>query len=297
MDNKELPLTKKKREWAKGREVNLKGLKLQHNVALEERYAKQLRALVREMTSETLKEVKKLFKTDTAKDYLKQQKQFAMDANIGSQARIVMNYLTDKFTRLFASKAKSISTNMFENTSKTSKSILHSSLKQLSGGLSLKTGIVPPGYEDIASATVAENVSLIKSIPEKYLADVTGSVMRSITSGQGLADLVPEIQKYDGQTYRRAKNIALDQTRKAYNTINKNRLVALGVTHFQWLHTKGSQSPRESHLHILDGRTFAFANLEGQQAALGVPERDRGLPGYPVNCRCTILPVIDLSGD
>ena len=68
---------------------------------------------------------------------------------------------------------------------------------------------------------------LIKSIPEQYFKDVTGSVMRSITTGNGLADLVPEIKKYDGQTERRAKLLALDQTRKAYNSINKQRMQSL----------------------------------------------------------------------
>ena len=305
--SKIFPLTKKRAAYAENRKTNLLGTKLAHNASLEQRYATSLRRLVLQMTSETLREVKKLFKTETSKEFITQQKaQIAMDvrysrtantmdANIGSMARILMNALTDKFTKLFAIKSKLIVNNMLLGAEKTSTSAVHASLSKLSGGLSLKTGIVSPGYEDIVSAITAENVALIKSIPQKYLTDVTGSVMRSITQGQGLKDLVPEIQKYDGQTYRRAKNIALDQTRKAYNSINKDKLTTLGITHFKWIHTSGSVSPRESHLHILDGKTFSFENLIEEQTALGVPERDRGIPGYPQNCKCSFNPIIDLS--
>jgi len=285
--NKELPLTKKKSKWAKGRSVNLKGNKLSHNASTQEKYASKIHRLVLQMTNESKKEITKLFRKQTVADS-------AMDANIGSQARILLNYLQNKFIKLFGSKAKSFADQMFNTVDKNSKSQLHYSLKQLTGGLSLKTGVVPKGFDDIASATIAENVSLIKSIPQEYFKQITGSVMRSITMGKGISDLIPEIQKYDGQTYRRAKNIALDQTRKAYNTINANRLQSLNVPTFEWLHSGGSASPRESHLKI-DGMIFSFANLEAEQAAAGVPKEDRGLPSIPPNCKCTIRPIIDLS--
>jgi uncharacterized protein with gpF-like domain len=291
----ELPLTDKKKRWAKNRDVVLRGNKLANNAALELRYKRELDKLVKTMTLETNKKLRKLFKDDTAKAFIKQQKQaIALDANLGSQAKKIMNYLTNKFTRLFALKATNLAEQMLNGAEMTSKTALHGSLKELSGGLSLKTGIIPKGYEDIGKAIIAENVSLIKSIPEKYLGDVTGSVMRSITTGKGMADLVPEILKYDGQTYRKAKLIALDQTRKAYQTINKQKLVALGVKRFEWKHTRGSVSPRESHEKI-SGHIFTFENLEAEQTALGVPERDRGLPGYPVSCRCVIRPIIEFA--
>jgi len=157
------PLTKKKLAWARNRNVNLRGTNLAHNAALEDKYARELQKLTRQMTNEVKKEITKLFKDESAKEFIKNQKKVAaVDANVGSQARILLNYLTDKFTKLFSSKAKTISEKMFEGIDKVSTSNLHSSLKQLSGGLSLKTSIVPKGFEDIASATIAENVSLIK---------------------------------------------------------------------------------------------------------------------------------------
>ena len=101
-----LPLTDKKRKWAKGRDVILRGVKLSNNASLELRYKRKLDKLVKAMIEETNKELRKLFKDDTAKAFIKQQKQaIALDANLGSQAKKVMNYLTNKFSRLFALKA------------------------------------------------------------------------------------------------------------------------------------------------------------------------------------------------
>lgn len=289
------PLTKKKRQWVGTRQVTLRGHDLRYNASQQAKYTSALNRLVREMTDEVKEQVSKLFHGEIADDYFEQQEQAsAMDASLASKARILMNALTDKFTQLFSDRSRTLAERMVSSVATVSKSNLHSSLKQLTGGLSLKTGIVPKGMEDVAKATVAENVSLIESIPEQYLKNVTGAVMRSITSGDGLAELVPTISKYNGQTLRRAKNLALDQTRKAYNSINKQRMQAVGIKQFEWLHSGGGQVPRESHLKI-SGHVFSFENLQAEQAALGVPPDDRGLPGYPINCKCTMVPVIDFD--
>lgn len=290
--HKKLPLIERKFRWARNRNVALRGKKLTYNASQQDKYNQALRKLVLKMTNETKREIIKLFKSKTATNYFKKQREAsAMDASIASQARILMNALLDKFVQLFAFKSRPLAESMFIGQAESSERTLHASLKQLSGGLSLKTGIVPKGMKEDAKAIVAENVSLIKSIPEQYFKNVTGSVMRSITTGRGMADLLPEIKKYEGQTERRAKNLALDQTRKAYNQINKQRMQSVGVKQFEWIHSHGGQKPRESHLKI-DGKIFTFENLEAEQTALGVPPDDRGLPGHPINCRCTMVPVI-----
>lgn len=289
------PLTKKKTKWVANRKVTLRGQQLNYNAAQQQKYSHALHKLVLQMTQEAKRQITKLFNGEIADEYFDKQEQASvMDASITSKARILMNALTDKFTQLFTMKAKPLAENMVKGAATVSKANLHTSLKQLSGGLSLNTGVVPQGMGDVAKATIAENVSLIKSIPAQYFKDVTGAVMRSITTGNGIADLIPAIKKYDGQTTRRAKNLALDQTRKAYNSINKQRMQAVGVKQFEWVHSGGGQKPRESHLKI-SGHIFDFENLESQQAALGVEPKDQGIPGYPVNCRCTMLPVINFD--
>src|SRR5690606_26092523 len=135
-----------------------------------------------------------------------------------------------------------------------------------------------------------ENVSLIKSIPEKYFTDVTGSVMRSITTGQGIKDLITQIEKYDGITERRAKNIALDQTRKAYNMINKQRMMTAGFKKFKWLHSGGGQHPRKDHI-AMNGNVYSFDDLPVIDKKTG----ERGIPSQLINCGCVMQPVYEFE--
>lgn len=296
---KKPPLTKNKKEWAKNRSVVLRGEQLNYNASQQRKYSMAIKKLIKLMVDETKKQILKLFDSDTSQDYFDDQKQsekITMDASISSQSKILLNVLQRKFSRLFNEKSKYLSDKMVNDITKISKSNLHSSLKKLSGGLSLKTGVITESVKDVSNAIIAENVSLIKTIPQEYFKNITGAVMRSITTGAGIADLIPEINKYSKSTQRNAELMALDQTRKAYNSINKQRMMNVGVKQFEWVHSSGSIHPRQSHLAI-DGHIFSFENLEKEQAALGVPEDDRGIPGHPINCRCKMNPVIDMSGD
>ena len=293
------PLTPRKSKWAENRNVALRGTRLNYNAGLQQKYEQNIARLIRYMAKETKREINDLYRSQLGVDYFRHQKEVAaMDASFASQARILMNALMGKFTQLFETKSKSLAARMIEGTMKISQSSLYSSLKQLSGGLSLKTGVVPKGMEDVAKASIEENVSLIKSIPQQYFKDVTGAVMRSITTGRGIADLVPEIQKYNGQTERRGRNLALDQTRKAYNSINKQRMQAVGVKQFEWVHSGGGQVPRKSHQEM-DGNIYSFDNLpiiNLEQVKNGhAPER--GIPGQAINCRCTMVPVIKFDDE
>lgn len=279
-----LTLTKKRAKWVENRDVVLKGTRLSYNAAQQERYVAALELLVRQMTKETKKQLTRLFKGEISNDFFKKQEKLAtMDSSLASQARILLNSLSRTFEVFFNLKASSLAKTMVKGAGRASASTVQESLKKLSGGLTLKTSIVSEGQEEVATALISENVSLIKSIPQEYLKNVTGSVMRSITTGRGIADLIPDLEKYEGITARRAKNIALDQTRKAYNAINRQKLLSNGIKEFRWVHSGGGLYPRESHLAI-DGKLFSFENIEAEQAALGVPENDRGLPGEPINC-------------
>ena len=265
----------------------LRGKRLVQNAGAQTRYAQALKKLVRKMVTETKEEFIALFKKEFSEQFFK-----AEDMTIASQARILVNKLTKKFTGLFETKASILAEGMLNGQEKLSRVTLKESLKDLKGQVSLRTSVISENLKEVSKALITENVNLITSIPEKYLSEVSGAVMRSITSGEGIKDLIPAINKYSGMTYRRVKNIALDQTRKAYNTINKEKMQSLGVTKFEWLHSAGGQKPRASHIKI-SGTVFSFENLKKEQAALGVPEQDRGIPGYPPNCRCVMGAVID----
>jgi SPP1 gp7 family putative phage head morphogenesis protein len=281
-------LTKKRAQWAGKRGgATFKGSKLSYNASSQDKYVRALQGLVKQMTAQTIREVKRLFETHAMDGTM----MAAMDAsNIASQARIVTNRLTAKFESLFGKKAKLLAERMVAAADKNSKSALHMSLKELSGGLSLKTDLMNARLRTITTATVAENVGLIKSIPAEFMTQVQGDVLRGITTGKGLEDIVPALEKYEGVTLRRARNIALDQTRKAYNNVNKGRMQAIGVKKFQWVHSGGGQHPRELHLE-LDGNVYSFDELPIIDERTG----ERGIPGQAINCKCTMIPVIEFD--
>ena len=275
-------LTKQKRRWANQFKPKvIRGTPLNISAGLQERYKERLVKVVEKMADQVEKELRRLFKKDHAIEF------FAQDASISSQARILTNALISKFNKIFAELSKPLAEQMISEADKASSLALHSSLKDLSGGLSLKTTSLSPELVDILSASVTENVSLIKTISSKYLSGVQGAVMRSITTGGGMEDLIPYLQRSKEITKRRAKMIAYDQTRKAFNSLNKGRMDTLGIKEYEWLHSGGSNHPRKDHIRM-SGNIYSLDDPPVIDQRTG----ERGIPGQAPNCRCRMLPVI-----
>lgn len=273
----------KPRRQAPAKSSQLRGLPLYNPVSIEERYSRELRRLVRIMTEETRKEVLSLFKEPEAKEF------FALDANIAVQARQSMNLLSAKFQRLFNSHSEKAARQMLGEVDEQSKAALRASFKKLTGEITLKVSDMPQGMRTLFDASISENVDLIKSIPEQYLNRIKGAVNRSITGTGGIGPLIQEIKKSGDMTERRARNVALDQTRKAYQTVNIERVKAAGVKKGIWVHTGGTKEPRPRH-KAYNGKEFILAD--------GAPVGDKGQnvqAGEEINCRCTFIPVVDFE--
>lgn len=285
------PLTKKKQAQVEKRKpASISGKALHYPASAAIAYQKSLDRLIAAMASETKREIEKLMTAPTAEKY------FAQDKSIASESRILTNKLKKKFQQLFDRRSKMIAETMVKRVEKASSSSLHSSLKQLSGGLSLGTRVVPGYMKATLNASVVESVGLIRSIPEQYFTQIQGAVMRSITTGNGLADLVPFIENYEGVTKRRARIIAGDQTRKAYSNINADRMRALGVKKYKWIHSGGSREPRQLHQDY-NGKIFSLDDPPIIQYAKGSLPQVRGKPGDLINCLCTMSPVITFEDD
>lgn len=278
-------LTVRKQRWVEQRKPEaIYGLPLNPNASAEIRYYDRLAKLIDRMTAGVEKQLTAFFDEPHAEEY------FAQDASVGSQARILTNALSKKFNDLFAASAKPMAEQVANEANKSSSSATHSSIQQLSGGLSLSTGSITSGpLNDILTASVAENVGLIKSISQKYLTNVQGAVMRSITTGNGLQDLVPFLKKQKGITLRRARFIATDQTRKAFNALSEGRMLAVGIQKGAWLHTGGSNHPRKTHIEM-SGKVF---NLEKGLYDSAVKRFVK--PGQEPGCRCRFKPALTLD--
>lgn len=214
----------------------------------------------------------------------------AMDeSSITPQVRIRLNGLLDKWTSRFNDLAKRVTKRMISRTVKNSEITLRMSLKEISKEFEIDVSKPSKRLKDVIQASTEEAANLIKLIPQKYLADVQGQVMRSITSGNGLQDLVPYLkEKYQGNV-NYARLVARDQTRKAYNNINAARLQDLGAESFIWVH-HASKHPRQRHID-LDGKEFRFDDPPFIGKMYGVDVH--GIPGQLPNCRCTQKPVFN----
>ncbi|OWK42049.1 phage minor head protein [Fimbriiglobus ruber] len=261
------------------------GKPLNPSTAIEQRYYNALHVLIARMIADTELELKKLFKTEHAEEY------FAQDASISSQARILTNALIKKYTDLFASLSRPMAEEFARESNKSSDIAVKSSIRHLSDELTLSTKTITSGpLNDILTATVAENVGLIKSIPAQYLSGVQGAVMRSITTGNGMQDLVPYLQKHKDITLRRARMIAQDQTKKNFSALSKARMEKIGVQEYRWLHTSGSRHPRKLHIQM-SGSIFRYDDPPVIDERTG----ERGIPGQAINCACRMQPILNFS--
>lgn len=284
---RKIQLSKRKAAWvAQFKPKVLKGAALRVPISIEARYFLALDKLMSQMIHETVRDVVSLYETHA-------EDAFTMDASLASQARIVTNALWAKFDAAFARVAQPIAERMTDEAAAAGEKALGSSLREIAGNISFDTGILGTQLNDVVTATVAENAALIKRIPKDYLGNVQGAVMRSIQQGNGLADLRPELDKYGVKIRNWAKNVAADQTRKAYNGINAGRMKSLGVDKFEWVHSHGSNNPREYHKETLNGKIFSLSD----PPVIDERTKEKGIPGQLPYCRCTMRPVVSFDDD
>lgn len=261
---------------------------LRHNIAFENAYAKLLTGLTQKMIDDVEREVRAFYKTRTARVY------FAQDAGILSMSDAMFLKLAAKWESTFDRLANPWAQDMVDQANQNSGRALRRSLKEIAGTLMISTKLITPKLQAIIEASVKENVLLIKSIPREYLPQVEGAVVRSITQPNtgGLKELTSTINEMLDNRARiarnKAKNIALDQTRKAYNNINVRRMQDLGLNSFEWMHTQAGQRPRPLHLNVLNGQIYDFDDLPVIDEKTG----ETGIPGQAINCKCQIKPVV-----
>jgi SPP1 gp7 family putative phage head morphogenesis protein len=216
----------------------------------------------------------------------------AMDDNPASQARIRLNWLREKWMARFRDLSKMQVDRMIDRTIKNSTVTLGMSLKEVSEGFKIDTALSSERLQTVIMASTQEAAQLIKRIPEQYLSDVQGHVMRAITTGSGQADLVPFFTKrYEGDV-KWARHVSMDQQRKAYANINQVRLQAMGVQSYIWVHTGGGRYPRKDHIEM-NGKEYRYDDPPVIQKATGA----RGKPGDAIFCRCIAKPVFRFNND
>jgi uncharacterized protein with gpF-like domain len=274
----------KREEWVRQFNVPIvKGIALHPAETIASRYAARMTKQIDRMTRETMRAVLASLREHLPEDAV-------MDASPANQVQMVFNALQKKWDQAFGRMASDTAWGFIDDVSKDSSAKLRDSLKELSGDLVLNTSILTGELQDMLDASVKENVALIKRVPAKYFEQMQGDVMRSIQTEGGLQTLIPALEERGVKIRNWAQNVALDQTRKAFNGLNKGRMQALQMDEYEWIHGGGSNHPREYHRDVLHGTICKLSDPPVIDKRTG----EKGIPGQLPFCRCTMRPVFRL---
>jgi SPP1 gp7 family putative phage head morphogenesis protein len=159
-----------------------------------------------------------------------------------------------------------------------------------------------PDLRRIMEEWTAENVRLIKTIPDEYFGKLQGVVSRGLSEGTLARDMGKEIENLYGVTSRRAQLIARDQTASLNGLITEKRQMGAGIGVYEWSSSRDSRvrdshADREGKYYAWPGSGMAEKVINGRDGkSIKVLELVNGKPpGLEIACRCVALPVINVE--
>ena len=257
-------------------------LKPPHEV--EAYYRETLQRAVRRMTVDYAKQLR-----STVTPFV------AQDASLGAQLSSMFGRLDKKWGQFFGRLSDTLATSVIKRVDRLSKRSLQSSLKDLSGGLTIKVPKLTAAMKSAIQASTLANTALIKSVQSQYHEKIMQTTLAQIGDASLIKDTVePMVEKvyFTGETTaQRAALIARDQTAKLTTNLNVSRMKSAGIKKVRWRHSGGSHEPRPLHVEY-DGQIFDLDDPPIWDERTG----ERGWPGG-LNCRCTITPILDFGDD
>lgn len=209
-------------------------------------------------------------------------------------AALAFDDLTRRWQVIFNNESSAISESMTLGALSASDKFMGKSMKELGKEMQLKPSDALQARIDASAHAAA---GLIKRVPAEQIQQVQGDMMRSITQGEGLKDLIPALREREVKVKNWARNVALDQTRKTYSTINRTRAQEVGVRKFRWIHSGGSNDPRKYHMQHypagLNGGVFDFDDPPVIDQRTG----ERGYPAQAPYCGCIMQFVLDATSE
>lgn len=241
------------------------------NAGVEAAYRRALEKLVAEMSRSAEYWIEASYKANPP------EMEMAMDALPSQELSKRVKEVAKRWIKRFDDMADKIAKQFAESGRTTTDSAMKSAFKD--AGWTVDFKMTRP-MQDAMNATIKENVSLIKSIPQQYFTEVEGIVMRGFTRGRDLQSISEELQKRHGVTSRRAANIARDQSNKLTAVTEQARRVELGLYEAEWVHSGGGKEPRASHVKAGKEKQ----RFDVRQGCL--IDGEYILPGEKINCRC-----------
>lgn len=254
---------------------------IEPSAAQEAEYQGILRKIIQSMQAETEESLKPKFKRAEI---------FDEDKPVGNldDLQEKLDKIKRKYTKRFANIAKEYSKTFVE---KVSQDVFRKLKLQLVKNTEVRSirYTLNRKMRALLTSIANQNVSLIKSIPQRHFARIENSVMGSIRNGHGVGKLYEEIHKNFKTTKNQAYLIAYDQTKKAYENITRMRKIDLGLNTAVWRHSAVSKIPRQSHLKA-DGKVFDIRKgllIDGKYTH----------PKEEINCNCyeqTVISGVEL---
>lgn len=247
------------------------------NSGIEEAYRAKLDRLVREMDASYVYFLKA--------QYRETPPHMALDATPAKELQRELSLLGKRWAKRIDEAAPKMADWFARSTANRSQAALKKILRD--GGISVEFTMTKP-MRDVLDATMAENVSLIRSIGSEYHSDIEGIVMRSVTTGRDLAQMVTALEARYPITRRRAELISLDQNNKATSAFVRVRQQQLGLK-AKWLHSHGGKEPRPTHL-ANSGKIYDPAKgwFDPDPKV-----RRRIWPGELIRCRCVSVSIVE----
>lgn len=203
---------------------------------------------------------------------------FRMDAAPKKVNKLVAKVSTAFFAGLPPDNMEAIAARYADATSDLQRRELARQLKDaVSVAVPIDDARLGPAIEHFTST----NVSLIRTIPERYFSQVEQVVLQGVGDGDRWESIAERLEERYSVSEGVAKVIARDQVGKFYANLNETRQTNLGITHFYW---QTADDERTCEICFpLNGKRFAWDNP---------PEE--GLPGevHP-QCGCSADPDTD----
>lgn len=157
--------------------------------------------------------------------------------------------------------------------------------RNLSGQIKRVLGIdilsTDPKAGNIIEGWAQNNARMIKTVPDRYLYDVSQTTFNGFTEGKRWEEIADDLSERFGVSEWNAERIARDQINKLNGQLTEERQTDVGVTAYVW-RTSMDDRVRDSH-----------AANEGKTIQWDDPPLETGHPGQSVMCRCWAEPVLD----
>lgn len=245
------------------------------NAGTEARYRKRLQDMLDRMTADLLKRLKRV--------YHPAAEQIGMDDDPVIVLRTVMRI----WGRAWSKRFDDMSTDVAQMFAKRNQENLDVAFRKRLKDAGFTVKFRPSERMTSAyRAIVAENVSLIRNVPQQFVTQVQSVVYDNVMKGSDLHALSKSLREQLGISSRRASFIATDQNAKARAIFEEARRSELGIEEAEWRHSGAGKHPRPTHV-AMDRKRYKI-----KQGMWDPAIKKFIWPGTEPRCRCISRSVI-----